>query len=182
MALRPVLITLAVVAALAGLVWVFFFSTVLAAESVEVRGTEVVSPRQSQEPGRVPLGEPLARIDTDAIQARIEDLAAVKSVDVSRCWPDKVCIEVTERQAVAVVDKEGALWGLDDTGILFRRYAQRPVGMPLVRMKATASTDALAEAAKVVGSLPTLVARRVVFLDVQTVDEISPPAPQRRAW
>ena len=172
-ALRPVLIGLAIVASLAGLGWVLFFSSLLAAESVQVRGTDVVSPGRVRSLAAVPLGEPLARVDTDAVQARIEDLAAVKSVEVSRCWPHKVCIEVTERVPVAVVDKEGTLWGLDDTGMLFRRYAERPVELPMVRMRATASTDALAEAAEVVQALPSTVVRRVVLIEVQTVDEIS---------
>ncbi len=172
-ALRPLLIGLGVVAALAGLGWVFFFSTWLAAEEVEVTGTDVVMPRKVRTLAAVPVGKPLARIDTDAIQARIEVLAAVKSVEVSRCWPHKICIEVTERQPVAVVDKEGTLWGLDDTGILFRQYTQRPADLPLVHMKANTSTDALAEAAQVVRALPSAVLAKVTFLDVSTVDQIS---------
>ena len=173
LALRPLLIVLASIAAVAGLVWLFFFSSVLAAETVEVTGTDVVTPTKVKQLAAVPIGEPLARIDTDAIQARIEDLAAVKSVDVSRCWPHKVCIDVTERQAVAVVDKEGNLWGLDEAGILFRQYDGRPLGMPLAHMAATTSTDALAEAATIVSALPSSLAKRVDFLDVRTVDEIT---------
>ncbi len=173
LALRPLLLTLAVIASVAGLVWLFFFSSVLEVRSVQVTGTSVVSPAKVRELAKVPLGDPLAKIDTDAIQARIEDLVAVKEVEVSRCWPHEVCIDVTEREAVAVVDKEGRLLGLDDTGILFREYATRPAGMPLVRMQATTSTDALAQAATIVSALPASLAKRVDYLDVNTVDEIS---------
>jgi cell division protein FtsQ len=172
-ALRPLLVGLTLIAAVAGLVWVLFFSTLLATESVEVRGTEVVSAARVRELAAVPLDEPLARVDTDAVRARVEDLAAVESVEVRRCWPHTVCIDVTERESVAVVEKEGTLWGLDATGILFRRYVGRPPELPLVHVKATASTDALAEAAGVVSALTPSVTRRVVFLDVQTVDEIT---------
>jgi cell division protein FtsQ len=172
-ALRPLLVTAAVVVGVSALVWLFYFSSVLAAENVEVKGTSVVSPAKVRQLAAVPLGEPLARIDTDAVQARIEDLAAVKSVDVSRCWPETVCIDVTERQAVAVVDKEGNLWGLDESGILFRQYDGRPKGLPLVRMDPNTSTDALAEAATIVAALPQSLSRRVEHLDVSTVDEIS---------
>jgi cell division protein FtsQ len=172
-ALRPLLIALGVVVTLGGLAWLFYFSSALAVERVEVRGTEVLTPAKVRQAARVPVGDPLARVDTDAISARVEDLAAVRDVEVSRCWPDTVCIDVTERTSLAVVDKEGTLWGLDETGILFRQYAERPRDLPLVRMKATTSTDALAEAAAVVGALPFDVAKRVEYLDVQTVDEIS---------
>ncbi len=172
-ALRPLLLALAAVAAAGGLVWLFYFSSVLAAERVQVTGTDVVTPAKVRNLAAVPLGEPLARVDTDAIRARIEDLVAVRSVDVSRCWPREVCIEVTERQAVAVVDKEGRLWGLDESGVLFREYAGRPLGMPLVRMQPSTSADALAEAATIVASLPASLAARVDHLDVRTVDEIT---------
>ncbi|HSV40818.1 MAG TPA: FtsQ-type POTRA domain-containing protein [Nocardioidaceae bacterium] len=171
--LRPLLTVLGVAAAIGGLVWLFFFSTVLAVENVDVKGTDVVSVAKVRELADVPLGDPLARIDTAAVQARVEDLAAVKSVEVSRCWPDTVCIDITERQSVAVVDKEGNLWGLDDSGILFRQYTERPAGLPLVRMKATTSTDALAESAEIIAALPESIAKRVDYLDVRTVDEIS---------
>ncbi|HET7690338.1 MAG TPA: FtsQ-type POTRA domain-containing protein [Nocardioidaceae bacterium] len=172
-ALRPVLIGIGVLAAVGGLAWLFYFSSALAVEKVAVEGTDVLSPAKVRQAARVPLGDPLARVDTDAIAARVEDLAAVREVEVSRCWPDSVCIDVTERTSLAVVDKEGTLWGLDETGILFRQYAERPRDLPLVRMKATTSTDALAEAAAVVSALPSDIARRVEYLDVSTVDEIS---------
>jgi cell division protein FtsQ len=172
-ALRPVLIGVAAAALVCGVVWLFLFSSVLAAENVEVTGTDVLTPARIRAVADVPLGEPLARIDPDVIQARVEDLVAVASVDVSRCWPETVCIDITEREAVAVVDREGRLWGLDAHGILFREYDKRPVELPLVKMKATTGADALAEAAQIVAALPASLARRVDHLDVQTVDEIS---------
>ena len=172
-ALRPVLIGLAAVAAVAGVVWLFLFSSVLAAERVEVTGIDILSPVQVREVAAVPLGEPLARIDPDVIRARVEDLVAVERVDVSRCWPETVCIDVTERQPVAVVDREGRFWAMDGGGILFREYAQRPAELPLVTMKATTGADALGEAAEIVEALPDSLAKRVEHLDVQTVDEIS---------
>lgn len=170
---RPVLLALLLVALVAGIGWVFLASSLLVAESVRVTGTEVVSVARVRDLAAVPLGEPLARIDPAVVAARVEDIAAVESVEVRRCWPDAVCIAVTERTSVAVVDKEGTLFGLDASGILFRQYDERPVELPLVRMRAATSTDALAEAADVVGALPADILRRVALLDVSTVDEIA---------
>src|SRR4029077_12482763 len=84
-----------------------------------------------------------------------------------------VCIDLTEREPVAVVEREGHFWALDRGGILFREYDERPLELPLVTMKATTGADALAEAAKIVEALPPSLAKRVEHLDVQTVDEIS---------
>lgn len=171
--LRPWLLAGGGLVLVAFLAWVVLASGLLAAKTVKVTGTSVLGPAEVERVAAVPMGRPLARIDTDAIAARLEDLAPVESVDVSRCWPHKVCIDITERTPVAVVDKEGTLHGLDSSGILFRTYPARPPQLPLVHMKATASSDALAEAAAVVTSLPDSLGQRVGFLDVRTVDEIS---------
>ena len=104
---RRILLALALVGLVAGLVWLFFFSSVLTVKGAEVRGVEVLTSAEVEEAAAVPLGVPLATLDLTALEARIEGLAAVRSVEASRAWPDQVLIEVTEREAVAVVAGEG---------------------------------------------------------------------------
>ena len=62
---------------------------------------------------------------------------------------------------------------LDDQGVMFRRYPSRPHSLPLIRMSGHARPDALAEAAKVAGSLPSSIAAKVDYVEVRTVDTIS---------
>ena len=87
--------------------------------------------------------------------------------------PDGVRIDVTERQAVAVVRIGGLLRGMDAGGVVFRSYRQAPVGLPSVTTGAGTSAEALAEAAAVVTSLPQEVAVKVDHIDVRSVDAIS---------
>jgi cell division protein FtsQ len=63
--------------------------------------------------------------------------------------------------------------GLDENGVLFRRYAKSPAGLPVVHMGPKTRSDALAEAARVVGSLPSDLAARVDWVSVATIDTIS---------
>ncbi len=172
LAWRRVALGLLVLAALGGLVWLVFFSSVLAISGVRVDGTAVLDPRTVRRVARVPVGTPLATVNLDAIGARVEGLAAVKSVDVSRAWPDKVRILVRERQAVAVVERDGGLRGVDEDGVIFRGYLSRP-DLPVIRMSAGTRSDALAEAARVAGSLPGDLSARVAYVQVRTVDTIS---------
>ncbi|MFT4008911.1 MAG: FtsQ-type POTRA domain-containing protein [Nocardioidaceae bacterium] len=171
-ALRPLLLTLLGIALIVGLAWLVWFSDRLAVEKVKITGNALVSDAQVRKQAEVPMGRPLARVDTAAIQARLQDVVQFSDVDVSRCWPDAVCIEVTERRAVAVVDREGVLRGLDPTGVLFRSYQHRPVDLPLVRARATVSVDALRQAAEIVTALPTSLTSRTRSIDVHTVDDI----------
>jgi cell division protein FtsQ len=140
---------------------------------VTVRGTTVLTADQVRTEAAVPLDVPLALSDLDAVAARVETLPAVRSAEVHRAWPDGVAIDVTERQAVAVVDRDGTWQGLDVDGVLFRSYAARPDGLPEVRARATTSVEALAEVAHVVEALPPDLLRRVRVVDVGSIDAIS---------
>lgn len=170
---RRILAVLAAAGAVAGAVWLVFFSSVLAVEGARVEGVAVLTADQVRSAAAVPSGEPLATVDLDAVRARVEALAAVDSVDVSRNWPDQVLIEVVEREAVAATLREGVWKGLDDEGILFRTYPGRPEGLTEVRMGAATSVEALEEAAAVIRSLPGDILSRVSYLDVRTIDAIS---------
>lgn len=173
LAWRGLVAILAGMCVLAGSVWLVFFSSMLAVSGVKVEGNEVLDPRHVRRVAAVPMGEPLATVDLDAIAARIEGLAPVLRVDASRSWPDKVRIAIEERVPVAVVERDGVVRGLDKDGVIFRSYPSAPDALPVVRMKATTEADALAEAATVIGVLPGDLASRVDFVEVATIDTIS---------
>ena len=171
--LRRALLLLLVVALVAGAVWLLFFSSRLAVHTVSVRGTSVLTEDEVRRTAAVPLDVPLALSDLDAVAARVETLPAVRSAEVSRDWPDGIAVEVTERQAVAVVEREGTWRGLDEEGVLFRSYPSRPDGLPQVQVTASTSVEALEEAARVIEALPPELLQRVEVLDVGSIDAIS---------
>lgn len=172
LAWRRLLVVLSLAAVLGGAAWLVFFSQVLAVKGVEVEGLDVLGPAEVRRVAAVPVGEPLARVPVEAIEARVQSLAPVASVDVSRSWPDRVRISVVEREAVAVVERDGGLSGVDRDGVLFRTYASRPAGLPVVRISAATPTEALVEAARVIAVMPDDLAGRVAHLEVETVDSI----------
>jgi cell division protein FtsQ len=170
---RRLLVALLLVGAVAGSVWLVLFSSVLAAAGTEVTGTDALREELVVETADVPLGVPLARLDLGAIAARVEGLAAVRSVEVSRGWPDQVQIEVTERTPVAAVLWEGRWRGLDESGVLFREFDRRPPALPVVQMRASTPVEALAEGAAVVSALPEELLGRVETFDVRSIDDIT---------
>jgi cell division protein FtsQ len=161
------------IAAVAGGVWLVYFSSVLAVNGVTVAGTGYLTADQIRAAAAVPTGDPLARVDLAAVTTRVEALAPVRSVEVTRSWPDQIRIDVTERTAVAVVDVGGTVRGMDADGVLFREYPRRPRELPVVRTFAGADADARREAAEVVGALPEDLAAEVDHLAVETVDQIT---------
>jgi cell division protein FtsQ len=171
--LRPLWVAvLVLIAALVG-IWLVYFSSFVAVRGVEVSGNTTISRAEIVSVAQAPIGRPLARVDLAAIQARVESLPAVGSASVSRSWPHTIHIAIVERIPVAVVSRGAGLQAVDASGVLFGHYGTRPAGLPLVRTAPDVRADALAEVAKVVGSLRPDIAARVAFIDVQTIDAIT---------
>jgi len=154
-------------------VWLVFFSSVLALKGVTIDGTGYLSSAEVERAADLPMGEPLARVDLDAIGKRVEALTPVASVEVTRVWPDRLRIDVTERAAVAVVDVDGTLHGMDADGVLFRTYPGRPRDLPDVQLASDASSTIRREVAGVLAAMPSDLARRVDHLEARSVDQIS---------
>lgn len=172
LAWRYVVAALLVIVLLVGGLWLVFFSSVLAVEGVDVEGTRGLADADVRVAAAVPTGDPLARVDLDAVRARVEALAMVRSADVTRQWPDRVLITVEERVAVAVVEIGGRIRGMDADGVVFRDYDRAPAGLPHVRTASDTRGDALREAAQVIAALPDDIAEKVDHVSVATVDQI----------
>lgn len=141
---RPWLIALVatlVVMLAGGAVWVGWFSSLLLAERVDVRGVGSSEAGVVREVAAVPLGGPLMRVDTGAATDRIERDRRWVGVSVARRLPHSVVIEVTPRVAVLVVrSQSGALELHDHDGVAFRTVDEAPDGLPLVSSTSGAAT------------------------------------------
>ncbi len=166
-------------AAVAGLVWLVWFSDVLGVRTVEVEGLTTMKPAQVREAADLVVGTPLARIDTDAAAARVARLERVEHVDVERSWPRTVTVVVRERTAVAWTRVDGDVRLLDRFGVDFRTVSTAPKGLVEV---ATTATDprrrqlAVVAAASVVSRLrsdaPALM-KQVQAVDAPTRDAVT---------
>lgn len=170
---KYVLAGVLVLALVAGGTWAVFFSDKLAVHEVRVSGTSLLKPDRVRTLADVESGRPLALVDLDRARRRVASLAAVKSVDVTREWPDAVRVTVVEREAVAVVQLGTRLQGMDGEGVIFRGYRRQPADLPLVQASTGTGTAALAEGATVIASLPAALAAQVEHLQVATVDGIT---------
>ena len=168
-----VLAVLLLAAVLAASVWLVFFSSYVTVEGTQVTGNSNIASSRIERAADVPTGTPLARVDLDAIRTRVEAIPAVRRAEVSRSWPHRVHVAVTERTPIAVVDRGNGLQALDESGVTFDRYAKRPRGLPLVRTQPDTPAEAMAEGGKVIASLPSTIAARVDTIEVDSVDQIS---------
>jgi cell division protein FtsQ len=173
LAWRYLLVGLLVVVLLVGGTWLVYFSDVLTVKRLDISGNHLLTRSEVVEAARVPQGEQLARVDLDAIASRLRARAEVRSVDVSRKWPDAIQIVLVERVAVAVILIGGQLRGLDAEGVVFDNYKKAPPGLPRISSTSQTTPDALREAATVVAALPKELSAMVDHIEVLTVDQIT---------
>ncbi|GGR72285.1 cell division protein FtsQ [Streptomyces humidus] len=169
-----------------GSVWALYGSQWLRLRSVAVSGTAVLTPQQVREAAGVPVGAPLASVDTGAIAARLrKGLPRIDSVDVTRAWPDGIDLKVTERTPVLLMRKGSAFVEVDDQGVRFATVSEAPAGVPLLETAVTSSRSAAAslrrfgeerlvrKAVEAAGSLPAAVARETRLVKIRSYDDIS---------
>ena len=135
--LRRIAAGVLAIVVMAALFWIVMFSSVLAVRRVAVNGETTLSESQVREAADVRIGQPLARIDVAAIEARVASMERVQSVTVSRGWLHTVRITVVERAPVAWIKVGGAIRGLDRYGIDFRTYDKAPKGLLEAEVTAT---------------------------------------------
>lgn len=170
---RPLLALVAVLLVVGTGVWAVYFSSVLGVDRVTVTGNDHLTGEQVRAAAAVPLGEPLARLDVDAVAVRVEALAPVLEARVSRSLPGTVTVRVTERRAVAIAVIAGRWSGIDGDGVVFRQYDKMPRGLPRVKVVGDADREALREGARVVSTLDSGLAATVRRVEVETVDRIT---------
>lgn len=127
--LRIAAVVVAVVLLAAG-AWAVWFSSLFEIREVQVQGVRHVPSERVVRVAQVPLGTPLPRLDADAIARRIETLKPVETVRVERDLPHNVRIVVTERSAVAWLDRTGTPWAVDASGVVYRPLNSPPRHLP----------------------------------------------------
>ena len=79
------------------------------------------------------MGTPLARVDTEAVGARVRERVTVAEVSVRRSWPGTLTVEVVPRSAALVVrNPQGRLEVVDAEGVTFGTVRAVPKGVPVV--------------------------------------------------
>lgn len=165
-----------VVALVAVLVWVVGFSPLLAVRSVEVVGVPQSEVAAIRNLAQVPLGQPMARVDSAAVTSRVGQLATLADVSIERSWPSTLVIHASPRVPFLVVkNPQGQLEVVDAGGLAYARVNAVPRGVPVVfaASQAALSRDALMTAVTVVRVLPDSLQRRVSRVVVSSADLVT---------
>ena len=148
----------------AGAAWALLGSSLLVVRHVQVSGNRGVPAAEVSAASGIEHGTPLARLNSAIAERRIERIPQVLSALVSRSWPDTVVIAVRERTPQLAVAAGTGFELVDVHGVVVRRSASRPAGMPLLKSPPAQlrGSPAVRAAAAVLASLPAPVRARVL--------------------
>jgi len=162
---RRLLVTIFVVIAAVGVGWMVWFSSLLTSEGVTVIGVEGVPAQEVHDAAQVPLGVPLAQLDTQAIADQLRAISWIATVDVRRGWPHDVVIAVTPRTAIAVTP---AGLAVDAKGVAFTPTGAVQAGLPTVKGDGVGLVAAMG----VLSSMPDDLRPKIAKLAASTRDNV----------
>ncbi len=156
---RAAFFGLAMAGIVVGVAWALLGSKLLVVRSVVVTGTHLVAPSAVLALADVQPGTPMVRVNAAEVEARVESIQQVQSVQVVKSWPDRVVIEVRERTAVLAVAVSPGFDLIDPAGVVVRWAAARPGRMPLYQsgsaVPALRGDPSVSLAAAVLSELPS---------------------------
>jgi cell division protein FtsQ len=164
-------ISIGVLAVLA-LAFVIVWTTPLfEVKRIEVSGTSVLTPEEVAALGRGAVGDSVLGADLDAIAKAVAKLAPVKSVDVTRAWPDALSVAVTEREPYMAVpvDDETFLM-VDSEGVVFDETSSAPGSIWRVELAEPGPDD--------LATIETLIVLQALPPDLaDEVEHVESPSP-----
>ncbi|TDO60850.1 cell division protein FtsQ [Kribbella sp. VKM Ac-2571] len=159
---------------LAGLVvWLFYFSSAFAVSGVRISGADTVPVATIEQVAAAPTGTPLAKVDLRSIADRVRTIPAVADAQVTRAWPRKIVIVVTERVPVVVVTDGSRYELVDATGTTYRTVPDRPGGLPEAKVTGIRRDVTIHSVVTVSAALPDTLRAQVGSISAASPDSIT---------
>lgn len=162
----------AVIVLVAGAGWALVSSPLFTVKQVEVTGATTIAVDEVRRVAAVPMGVPLARVDTGAVASRVAGIPGVGSARVRTAYPSTVVVEIAERPlAFVLADGDRYLW-VDAGGAVYNATDKRPQGA-LLGVLPTRDPRLLADVATAASALSPEVRGRVSSIEAQSIDSIA---------
>lgn len=156
-------------------VWLVEFSPVLATRSVRVEGVPHQAVAEIMRRAAVPIGVPMARVDTAAIAERVIASATLAEVSVGLSWPSTIVITASPRVPVlAVKNPQGQVQVVDALGVAYATVEAPPKGVPLINtVENPPAKDTLRAGITVLRTLSASQRRRVTNVTVSGANMVT---------
>ncbi|WP_170131436.1 cell division protein FtsQ/DivIB [Quadrisphaera granulorum] len=173
---RVIAVAVVVVLLLGAAAWALLASSLTALRDVRVSGADRTGAAAVQSAAADQMGLPLLRVDTGAVSERLRKLPWVASVSVTRGFPHRLDVAVTEKVPVAAVPAADGAPGvmlLDGDGTSITTADAAPEGVPLVQVDpGAAGAGAVRAASAVALALPTALREQVSAITASGPEDV----------
>ena len=175
---RVAFFALAAAGIVAAAAWALFGSPLLVVRSVIVRGTHLVPSSEVLAVADIAPGTPLIRVNTAQVEARVDTIRQVRSVQVTRSWPNRLVITVREWTPALALTAPGGGYDLAAAdGVVLEWTARRPADLPFYPAASPGislrGNPDFAAAVAVIGELSAELRHAVQSVTVPSPDQVT---------
>jgi cell division protein FtsQ len=148
------------------------YSPLLAIQQVTVVGTERLNPEEISSSLAGQIGTPLPLFNQDEIAEALAGFSLIESFTATALPPNELQVKVSERQAICIVEFEGALWLHDPAGVRIA-LAQPTDLLPRILInEELSSSQRFRDSVDVLLALPVELLTQVEFIQANTKDDV----------
>ena len=148
------------------------FSPLLAIQQVTVVGTERLSADEVSKALSSQIGTPLPLLNQDEIAQSLAGFTLIESFTATAVPPNELQIRVSERQALCIVEFEGALWLHDPAGVRIALAEPTDLLPRILIAEPPTSSQRFRDSVDVLLALPVELLAEVEVIQANTKDDV----------
>jgi cell division protein FtsQ len=148
------------------------FSPLLAIQQVSVVGTQRLSADEISNALAGQIGTPLPLLNQEQIAESLAGFALIESFSATAVPPNTLQVKVSERQALCIIEFEGALWLHDPAGVRIALAQPADLLPRILITEEPTSSQRFRDSVDVLLALPVELLSQVEFIQANTKDDV----------
>jgi cell division protein FtsQ len=148
------------------------FSPVLSVQQVTVVGTQRLNPEEISKALAGQIGKPLPLLNQDEIAQSLAGFTLIESFAATALPPNGLQIRVSERQALCIIETEGALWLHDPAGVRIALAQPTDLLPRILITEEPTSSQRFRDSVDVLLALPVELLAQVEVIQANTKDDV----------
>jgi cell division protein FtsQ len=148
------------------------FSPLLSIQQVTVVGTQRLNPDEISTALSSQIGTPLPLLNQEEIAKSLAGFTLIESFAATAVPPNELQIKVSERQALCIIEFEGALWLHDPAGVRIALAGPTDLLPRILIAEEPTSSQRFRDSVDVLLALPVELLAQVEIIQANTKDDV----------
>jgi len=148
------------------------FSPLLAIQQINVVGTQRLNPEEVSQALAGHIGTPLPLLSQDEVAKSLAGFSLIESFAATAVPPNSLQVRISERQAVCIIEVEGALWLHDPAGVRIALAQPTDLLPRILIAEEPTSSQRFKDAVDVLLALPVELLTQVDVIQANTMDDV----------